>query len=111
MIFDLYFCSTSSTSVQDTAPHSSPDNPISGVTPGLNTTPPLMVSSLTSSSVGGSSSSTSSTDVQAQMMLMLTESFSKLTAIMGDQKGISDSKTEWPKFAGDAKKFVLGTCL
>jgi hypothetical protein len=36
---------------------------------------------------------------------MLTESFSKLTYIMGEQKSISDSKTDWPKFAGDAKKF------
>jgi hypothetical protein len=97
--------STSSTSVLDTAPDSSPDNPISGVMPGLNMTPSLMVSRSNSSSVGGSSSSAHFTDVQGQMMLMLTESFSKLTSIMGEQKSISDSKTDWPKFAGDAKKF------
>jgi len=61
--------STSSTSVQDTAPDSSPDNPISGVTPGLNTNPSMMFSNFNSSSVGNSSSSAHSTDVQGQMML------------------------------------------
>jgi hypothetical protein len=37
------------------------------------------------------------------MMLMLTESFSKLSSVLTDQK--QESKTEWYKFSGNAKKF------
>jgi hypothetical protein len=37
------------------------------------------------------------------MMLLLADSFSKLSTALGE-KGL-DSKTEWPKFAGDSKKF------
>jgi hypothetical protein len=37
------------------------------------------------------------------MMLILTESFSKLSSVLTDQK--KESKTEWHKFTGDAKKF------
>jgi hypothetical protein len=42
-------------------------------------------------------------DVQTQMMVMLTESFSKLLMVLQDKS--SDSKIEWPKFSGDIKKF------
>jgi hypothetical protein len=51
--------------------------------------------------VGNAPSST--VDLQAQMMLFLSESFSKLTTFLSDQK--PDSKTEWHKFSGDSKKF------
>jgi len=37
------------------------------------------------------------------MMLMLTESFSKLSSVLVD-KG-TDTKADWPKFHGDARKF------
>jgi hypothetical protein len=46
---------------------------------------------------------TTNPDPQVQMMLMLTESFSKLTSVLGDKTG--DSKNDWPKFSGDSKKF------
>jgi len=47
--------------------------------------------------------SNSGGDIQTQMMLMLTESFSKLSTVLTDQK--PDSKVEWHKFSGDSKKF------
>lgn len=36
-------------------------------------------------------------------MVMLTESFSKLSTVLVDEN--MDSKSEWPKFSGDSKKF------
>ncbi len=41
-------------------------------------------------------------DVQSQMLAMLTDSFSKLSNILSEK---SDSKSDWPKFSGDTKKF------
>jgi hypothetical protein len=43
-------------------------------------------------------------DLQNKMMLMLTESFSKLSTVLVETK-TQDVKSEWPKFSGDAKKF------
>jgi len=48
-------------------------------------------------------SSLISNDVQAQLLLTLTESFSKMSAVLTDRS--SDTKTDWPKFSGDTKKF------
>ncbi len=36
-------------------------------------------------------------------MKLLTESFSKLSTVLADKQ--MDTKTDWPKFAGDSKKF------
>jgi len=47
----------------------------------------------------------SSTDVQSHMMLMLTESFTKLSTILGEKTQDSKVKSDWPKFASDVKKF------
>jgi hypothetical protein len=46
-------------------------------------------------------------DIQSQMMLMLMESFSKLSTVLADksQDVKSEVKTDWPKFSGDVKKF------
>jgi hypothetical protein len=41
-------------------------------------------------------------DVQSQMMLMLTDSFTKLSSALMEK---SDTKSDWPKFSGDSKKF------
>jgi len=49
------------------------------------------------------SSSSSTVDFQSQMMLMLTESFAKLSSALSDKK--DETKSEWPKFSGDSKKF------
>jgi hypothetical protein len=49
------------------------------------------------------SSTLSSAAFQNQMMLMLTESFSKLSSALCDKK--DDTKSDWPKFSGDSKKF------
>ena len=43
------------------------------------------------------------TDSQSQMMLFLADSFSKLSTALGE-KGL-ESKSEWPQFSGDSKKF------
>jgi hypothetical protein len=37
------------------------------------------------------------------MMMMLTESFSKLSLVLVDKS--TESKSDWPKFSGDSKKF------
>jgi CCR4-NOT transcriptional regulation complex NOT5 subunit len=44
-----------------------------------------------------------SSDLQAQMMYMMAESFSKLSTVLVENK--QESKVYWPKFAGDSKKF------
>jgi len=44
-------------------------------------------------------SSSSTPDFQTQMMSLLTETFSKLTMVS------TDSKSDWPKFNGDVKKY------
>jgi hypothetical protein len=59
-------------------------------TPCSSTSPPMV-------------NSATSVDLQTQMMLMLTESFSKLSNVLTDSK--QDTKTEWHKFSGDVKKF------
>jgi hypothetical protein len=52
----------------------------------------------------GLSSGVSSTpDMQTQMMYMLTESFSKLSSALSEKS--HDTKSDWPKFNGDIKKF------
>jgi len=48
-------------------------------------------------------SHSSGQDLQAQMLLLLTESFSKLSTALTDNK--SDSKADWHKFIGDSSKF------
>lgn len=47
--------------------------------------------------------SSSMPDVQTQMTMMLTESFSKLSTFLVDKN--SDTKSDWPKFLGDSEKF------
>jgi len=42
------------------------------------------------------------TDVNSQMLMMLTEFFSKLSTVLSEK---SDTKSNWPKFSGDGKKF------
>jgi len=74
---------------------------------------PSPVISTTGSTVGPSSMNQSSAisgysisppvDLQSQMMLLLTESFSKLSTTLSENK--SDSKVEWHEFSGDSKKF------
>jgi hypothetical protein len=51
----------------------------------------------------GTPNTTSNQDVQTQMMLMMTKSFSKLSTAFSEGK--SDSKSDWPKFSGDNKNF------
>jgi hypothetical protein len=45
----------------------------------------------------------SNNDFQSQILLMLNETFSKLSTVIQDTK--SESKVEWPKFSGDIKRF------
>jgi hypothetical protein len=71
-----------------------------------NTSVPTVASSPSAifpPSVFTSTATSSPTDIHAQMMLMLTESFSKLSNVLQDKS--LESKTEWPKFSGDPKKF------
>jgi hypothetical protein len=55
------------------------------------------------SNVESHSSSLMTSDIQSQMLLMLTESFSKLSTALTEKS--SDFKADWPKFSGDSRKF------
>jgi hypothetical protein len=55
-----------------------------------------------------SPSTTAHQDFQAQMMLMLNDTFSKLSTVITDSKS-SDAKTDWPKFSGKSKAYEHGT--
>jgi len=49
------------------------------------------------------SNSDSVNDFQTQLLTMLNDTFCKLSTTLGETK--SESKSEWPKFSGDLKKF------
>jgi hypothetical protein len=70
--------------------------------PTPSTSSPIDSSATTVSSPLGSSA-TSSADMQTQMLLLLSESFSKLLTALSEKK--EDTKSDWPKFSGDHKKF------
>jgi hypothetical protein len=70
------------------------------------TSPQPMLSSSTVVSQGSSSNSAgppAQGDLQSQMMFMMVQSFSKLSTVLSESK--QESKSEWPKFAGEQKKF------
>ncbi len=86
---------------------------LSGNNPGIQpnavlsvtASPPLIQSAVTpSASTTVSTSSSNSVDFQSQMLLMLNETFSKLSTALTETK-TTDSKSEWPKFSGDSKHF------
>jgi hypothetical protein len=78
-------------------------SPVVTNSPPVVSDPSTSTSASTQVSTSPTVASNSSTDLQAQMMLLLSESFSKLSTALGDQK--QDTKTEWHKFSGDGKKF------
>jgi hypothetical protein len=85
-----------------------PPHPTTSIPPVIPSSSTPVVSSSSPMSNGNLSatpqvSGLNSNDVQAQLMLALTESFSKMTTIMTERS--SDTKSDWPKFSGDAKKF------
>jgi hypothetical protein len=49
-------------------------------------------------------SGTSAVDFQSQMLAVFNETFSKLSAVIGDKS--SETKSDWMKFSGDPKKFL-----
>lgn len=55
-------------------------------------------------SVSPSSNTSSHQDFQNQMTTMLNDTFSKLSMLLVDSKS-TDSKSDWPKFTRDTKKF------
>jgi len=95
----LNITQTSSSSTQATlVPISTVGNTISPV-PNSTTgqTPPVPVLTTLASSPPSSIQ-----DIQSQMLMMPTDSFSKLSTILSEK---SESKSNWPKFSGGAKKF------
>jgi hypothetical protein len=59
---------------------------------------------VTSSIVSGVTSTVmTGQDFQVQMMQLLTESLSELSSALADKS--TESKSDWPKFGGDSKKF------
>jgi len=74
---------------------SSPSSPL---------TPQVILSSSTlPATLSSPSPLPSGSDLQSQMLLMLTDSFSKLSSALTEHK--QDSKSDWYKFSGDSKKF------
>jgi len=62
----------------------------------------IAISPNLTSSTNATTGVSSLPDLQSQMLLMLTESFAKLSTAITDKM---DPKSEWPKFSGDIKKF------
>jgi hypothetical protein len=54
-------------------------------------------------SAGVSPSVSTTVDLQTQMMLMLTDSFLKLSSVLVDKN--TDTKADWVKFGVDQRKF------
>jgi len=69
------------------------------VTSGSTSAMPSVISSANTSSATISQP----TDLHAQMMLMMAESFSKLSSMLAETK--TESKSDWPKFSGESRKF------
>jgi len=78
------------------------------VTPTVNSTNPspsvVMPSDGGSTQLSTTSNPGTPVDFQAQMLLMLNETFSKLSTALTDNK-TAETKSDWPKFSGDSKKF------
>jgi len=75
------------------------------VSPSLATSPSMASPIIPSSGLSTTLSSDHlSQDFQQQMMTMLNATFTKLTTVIADSKP-TDSKSDWPKFARDMKKF------
>jgi hypothetical protein len=90
-----------------TSPHVSSSSSSSNVLSSVPDSPPISSSSLPSTTTVNSTSGFSSSspqDFQAQMMMMLNDTFSKLSTVIVDSKSV-DTKSDWPKFSGDSKKF------
>lgn len=81
---------------------SSPTPPPATIVPSITQLVPSSGVNL-SSPIMSSSAGSAPTDVQLQMMQLLNDTFSKLSVVL-DTKS-SDTKSEWPKFQGDHKKF------
>ncbi len=73
------------------------------VTPMISSLPSPISSVPTAVSSVAASQATTSPDMQTQMLVLLSESFSKLSNVLSEKK--DDTKVNWPKFSGDQKKF------
>jgi hypothetical protein len=81
-------------------------------TSGLNVSPPVLalppsvstsVPNLSNSTVLGNATSSVTSSSTDQVLLLLTDSFTKMANALTEKSG--DTKADWPKFGGDAKKF------
>jgi hypothetical protein len=74
----------------------------------LGSSPSVLPSNTSSSGVSAVSTTvlpvSPPQDFQQQMLSMLNDTFSKLITVMNKSKA-TDSKSDWPKFSGDMKKF------
>jgi hypothetical protein len=85
------------------AQQGSPSNSVVGQSSPVASVPSISTTSLTQVPTPQSIADSSSADLQTQMMLLLSESFTKLSTTLGEQK--QDTKADWHKFSGDCKKF------
>jgi hypothetical protein len=69
-----------------------------------NVSTPPVATPISSGLLSVSQTGGSNQDFQQQMLSMLNDTFSKLTTVITDVKN-TDSKSTWPKFSGDTKKF------
>jgi len=77
---------------------------LSGVTPVISDPSSSTPANGITSAVLTSSSSSPAVDPQSQAMLLTAESLSKLSMVVTSDKS-TDTKVEWPKFSGNAKRF------
>jgi hypothetical protein len=92
--------------VSSSSQRSSSCTPLSAVTAPVGSPAVVIPSSSSHLSSPASvvpSNSCSVTDFQTQLLTMLNDTFCKLSTTIGETK--SESKSEWPKFSGDLKKF------
>jgi hypothetical protein len=89
---------------------SSPVTASTASSPGINISPPLNSSTSVSLpnvspplQASGISTTSVSQDMNAQILMLLSNSFSKLSSALPEK--LESVKSDWPKFSGDQKKF------
>lgn len=85
------------------AQQGSPSHSVVGQSLPVVSVPSISTNSLTQGPTPQSKADYSSADLQTQMMLLVSESFTKLSTALGEQKEYT--KADWHKFSGDCKKF------
>jgi hypothetical protein len=90
--------------VQSSQPSATTNQVVTSTSSIQNVSTPPVATPISSGLLSVSQTGGSNQDFQQQMLSMLNDTFSKLTTVITDVKN-TDSKSTWPKFSGDTKKF------